>query len=119
MDRWGWGFGIGFGFLNFFTSHYLNAEVDSKRRATVLSFKGLALNVGFGAISIIYGGILRMLRDGEAKTAEASSIAFRESLHWLPWIFLLFLALFLIYFFRKANRVLPEKYIHPRDGASS
>lgn len=114
---WGVGmvvfFGAGFGFLNFFSSHYLNAEVDSKHRATVLSFKGLALNLGFGAVSLIYGGILRMLRDGEG--AEATSTAFRESLYWLPWIFLLFLAGFLFYVFRKANRCVPEKYVRPRE----
>tara|TARA_R110002096_G_scaffold4493_3_gene20754 strand:+ start:1978 stop:3285 length:1308 start_codon:yes stop_codon:yes gene_type:complete len=89
-------FGIGFGLLNFFMSHYLNAEVDSKRRATVLSFKGLALNLGFGGLSMLYGGILRFLRSKEGAGAEADT-AFRESLFWLPGIFLvLFVALALV-----------------------
>ena len=90
-------FSAGFGLLNFFTSHYLNAQVDSRRRATVLSFKGLALNLGFGAISLVYGGILRFIKDGDTSSAAADQ-AFRESLYWLPGIFLaLYAGLFLYY----------------------
>ena len=90
-------FSAGFGLLNFFTSHYLNAQVDSRRRATVLSFKGLALNLGFGAISLVYGGILRFIKDGDTSSAAADP-AFRESLYWLPGIFLaLYAGLFLYY----------------------
>jgi hypothetical protein len=90
-------FSVGFGLLNFFTSHYLNAQVDSRHRATVLSFKGLALNLGFGVISLVYGGILRFIKDGDTSTAAADP-AFRESLYWLPGIFLvLYAGLFLFY----------------------
>lgn len=100
IPYWGVGmvvfFSIGFGLLNFFTSHYLNAEVDSKRRATVLSFKGLALNLGFGAISLVYGGILRFLKNGPEVSAVDSS--FRESLFWLPGIFLLLFAGLIVYY---------------------
>lgn len=117
---WGVGFvvffGIGFGFLNFFTSHYLNSQVDSRRRATVLSFKGLALNVGFGAISILYSGILKFLRESEAGEAgdEVSNEVFRQSLFWLPGIFLVALAGLLIYYARRVHGSLPEVCIHPR-----
>ncbi len=83
------GFAVSFNLLNFFTSHYLNAAVDSSQRATVLSFKGLALNLGFGAVSLSYGALLKLLREGSA-TAEAQS-AFRDSLFWLPWGFLVLL----------------------------
>lgn len=76
--------GIGFGLINFFTSHYLNALVDSRHRATVLSFRGLALNLGFGGISLVYGAILRGLKDGDT---TVGSMAYRESLWWLPVIF--------------------------------
>jgi MFS family permease len=79
-------FSASFGLLNFFTSHYLNAEVDSAHRATVLSFKGLALNIGFGAVSLGYGVLLKLLRNGDAPGAVQA--AFRASLHWLPWVFL-------------------------------
>lgn len=104
-------FGIGMGFLNFFTSHYLNAEVDSKRRATVLSFRGLALNLGFGAIALLYGGLLKML-GGEAEMApvEGAGPVFRESLFWLPGIFLAALAGFLLYYFSKVRHSIPEEH---------
>jgi len=79
-------FAVAFGLLNFFTSHYLNAAVASHHRATVLSFKSLALNIGFGLVSLGYGALLRMLRTGAEP--EAVQTAFRASLTWLPWIFL-------------------------------
>jgi len=98
-------FGFAFGFLNYFTSHYLNREVDSRYRATVLSFKGLALNLGFGAVSLLYGLLLRSLRgDTTTAEAEASDSAFRESLTWLPWGFLVLLTPLVGYGWVKVNR---------------
>ncbi len=35
-------------FLQFFLSHYLNELTDSAHRATVLSFKGLSMNLAYG-----------------------------------------------------------------------
>ena len=114
---WGVGmvvfFGLGMGFLNFFTSHYLNAEVDSKRRATVLSFKGLALNLGFGGIALLYGGILKFLGGDGAEVAgpsEGAGPAFRESLFWLPGIFLAALAGFFLYYFTRVRNAIPEEH---------
>ncbi len=110
---WGVGmvvfFAIGFGFLNFFTSHYLNAEVSSRRRATVLSFRGLALNLGFGGLSVLYGGILRHIREGQAATeVVATSSVFRESLYWLPGIFLVLLVGLWAYYFAKVRGQIPD-----------
>jgi hypothetical protein len=34
--------------LGYIVSYYLNAIVDSRHRATVLSFKGVAFNLGYG-----------------------------------------------------------------------
>ena len=80
-------FSASFGLLNFFSSHYINARVSSRRRATVLSFKGLALNVGFGLTSIFYALLLHGLGDD-----------FRASLHWLAPAFLVMLAPLVIYY---------------------
>lgn len=112
-------FGISYGFLNFFGSHYLNAEVDSKRRATVLSFRGLALNLGFGAVSLIYGGILRYLRNEGFEETEENNEVFRQSLHWLPWVFFVFFACFLAYYFLRAHRKVPEEHVKPGTESSS
>ena len=40
--------------MNFLLSHYLNQATSSERRATVLSFKGLALNLAYAFIGILY-----------------------------------------------------------------
>jgi hypothetical protein len=50
--------------LGYIVSYYLNALVDSSHRATVLSFKGLAFNLGYGFISLIFALALRAVRDG-------------------------------------------------------
>ena len=40
------------GFLGFTVSRALHAETDSSKRATVLSVKGLAFNLGYGLFSL-------------------------------------------------------------------
>jgi MFS family permease len=50
--------------LGFMVSYYLNALVDSHHRATVLSFKGLAFNLGYGFIGLLFALVLRALRQG-------------------------------------------------------
>ena len=68
----------------FLQSHYLNQLVDSGRRATVLSFRGLAVNVGYG---------LGCLGFAAATAASArfvgSENCFRAVVGLLPWGFLL------------------------------
>src|SRR6201996_6052079 len=87
--RWRW-WGVMFTFplgasmvaIGFFLSYYLNALVESHRRATVLSFKGVAFNLGYGFVSLLFALVLRALRDG-ASTQEAVS----RGLAFLPlWI---------------------------------
>jgi MFS family permease len=76
-DYWGALFmmllGMGFGFLNFMLSHYLNDSTPSDKRATVLSFKGLALNLGYGAIGLLYAQVLAHLRNVAPSEMGASS----------------------------------------------
>ncbi|MDZ4404618.1 MFS transporter [Prosthecobacter sp.] len=42
-------------FLQFFLSHYLNEIVDSAQRATALSFRGLTINLAYGALTLLFG----------------------------------------------------------------
>ena len=55
---WGVGFfmllSLSMRLLMFLQSHYLNQLVDSKHRATVLSFRGLAVNISYGFMSIAF-----------------------------------------------------------------
>jgi MFS family permease len=70
--------------LGYMVSYYLNALVDSSHRATVLSFKGVAVNLAYGFISLLFALVLRAVRDG-GSTEDAVS----RSLVLLPgWIIL-------------------------------
>ena len=50
--------------LDYMVSYYLNALVGSGQRATVLSFQGVAFNLGYGFISLIFALVLKAVRDG-------------------------------------------------------
>lgn len=65
-----------FGLASYFLTHTLHARVDSAHRATVLSFKGLAFNLGYGGLGIVYA----IVQQGGEKD-------FLTSLIWLPWAF--------------------------------
>ena len=80
--------GIAMGLLSFFLSNYLNALVDGSERATVLSFRGLAFNMGYGLVSVLFAGLMRHLTSG-ATPATSEQMIFAASLSWLPWYFLI------------------------------
>jgi MFS family permease len=81
--------------LGYMVSYYLNAIVDSGHRATVLSFKGVAFNLGYGFISLVFALVLRALRDGgDPQEAVARSLVFLPA-----WI--LFAAAICAFSFRK------------------
>ena len=68
--------------LGYLVSYYLNALVDSGHRATVLSFKGVAFNLGYGFISLVFALVLRASRNG-----GGAQEAFSRSLVFLPvWV---------------------------------
>ncbi len=86
--------------LSFIISNTLNAEVNSAQRATVLSFKGLVFNLGYGFVSLIFALALRAMRnDGTAEQAFASAIEV------LP-LWLLFTLLLLALIFRRQRSAL-------------
>ena len=64
------------GFLSFTISRALHRETDSSRRATVLSVKGLAFNLGYGLFSL---GFSRLLMHFSQEPADA---ALRGALLW-------------------------------------
>ena len=79
--------------LGFMVSYYLNRIVDSRHRATVLSFKGLALNLGYGFTGLLFSGVLKGLQDA-AHPDHALAAAFRLLPLWLALAFGLFLLVF-------------------------
>lgn len=77
------------GYLSFTISRSLHREADSSRRATVLSVKGLAFNLGYGLFSLGFSRLLTCFPD------EPTGAAFRSVLFWqVPGFALLTLALF-------------------------
>jgi len=94
---------IGLQLTAFFTSHYLNSITSSKQRATVLSFKGLAFNVAYGSIGILFALLMQLKRTAaEAINPDWSpelieNEAFRLAIGWFPWYGLLLITLIGLY----------------------
>ena len=64
------------GFIGFTISRALHREADSSQRATVLSVKGLAFNLGYGLFSLAFSRLLAAFPDHPAGTA------LRQALFW-------------------------------------
>jgi MFS family permease len=85
----------------FLQSHYLNQLVNSERRATVLSFRGLAVNVSYGLMSLAFAAAVAGveatgLAGGGAVPEQAAEEmpAFRFVVGLLPVYFLVLCGLF-------------------------
>jgi uncharacterized membrane protein len=84
--------------LGFMVSYYLNALVDSHHRATVLSFKGLAFNLGYGFIGLLFALVLKAAQHGDDSTQ-----ALAQGFKLLPlWVVLTFAVLMAFWGKRRA-----------------
>ncbi len=80
--------GAAISLTQFYVSHYLNKAVtDSRQRATVLSFRGLAFNLAYGGAGLLFAGLTHML--GKHNTPD---VVFTKALGWLPWYFVVTVA---------------------------
>jgi MFS family permease len=77
---------LGMRFLQFYLSFYLNNAVDSERRATVLSFRGLTMNLAYGFMTLLFGWHTHWL-EGQLGVAGEDPRVFAASLVWWPWWF--------------------------------
>lgn len=87
------------GMVGYQSSFYLNRQADSKNRATVLSFRGLALNLGLGFASLLYTGLIAAIKQAQSSVVSASDIqavAFVQSLKAFPVYFALVLLAVLV-----------------------
>ena len=87
VPRWGLvlivPLGVAMSLLGFFVSHYLNEAVtDSRLRATVLSFRGLAFNLAYGGVGLLFAALSRALR-----SHGPPEVVFADALRWLPGYF--------------------------------
>lgn len=82
----------------FLQSHYLNQLVDSAQRATVLSFRGLAVNVGYGLMSLGFAAAVAGIERSSSEPAPGlAAESFRTVLGWLPWYFLIVAVVFTVW----------------------
>jgi hypothetical protein len=94
--------------MGFFLSHYLNQATSSDQRATVLSFKGLFLNLGYGGIGLLYALLLAFLREQTIRSqpelleTALKNQVFISSLPWFVGYFTLLLLLLLLVMRTKA-----------------
>ena len=92
--------------LAFVISNTLNALVSSQQRATVLSFKGLIFNLGYGFASLVFALGLRSMRD-----KGSADQAFADAIEVLP-LWLLFTLIVLALMFKGQRAVLQLRPIH-------
>ncbi len=91
-------------FTGFFVSFYINKVASSDQRATVLSFKGLAYNVSYGVLGVLYALLLKVKKQGII-SEDIENLVFIETFSWFPITFIVwFLILLIIYFFWLKNR---------------
>lgn len=66
--------------MNIFISYHLNKNTESHNRATVMSFKGLMFNLGYGSIGILYAYYYKLISENYTEAQIAEHIDFIASL---------------------------------------
>jgi MFS family permease len=87
------------GMVTFQSSYYINREVESAHRATVLSFRGLALNLGLAVAGVFYTGLIAALKAREDSGLDPEALqerVFTGSLKAFPLYFLALFALVIL-----------------------
>jgi MFS family permease len=98
-------------FLQFFQSHYLNEVTPSSHRATVLSFKGMTINLAYGGVTLLFGWQMAWLA-GRLQLPNEATEVFGAALTWWPWYFG---ATLLAYALIRKWRLGPSKVQAPSD----
>ena len=85
-------------FTGFFVSFYINQVASSDQRATVLSFKGLAYNISYGVLGVLYALLLKIKKQG-IDSEDIENMVFIDTFSWFPITFIVwFFILLTIYF---------------------
>lgn len=75
--------------MHFFLTHFLNPITPPEKRATVLSFRGLTMNLAYGGITLAYGALSAWLQGrlpASAPGADRTLEVFAASAQWwTPW----------------------------------
>jgi MFS family permease len=104
---------IAMGMTAFFVSFYLNKVTDSSERATVLSFRGLSYNLGYGFVGFSYSLLVYQIRkntQGETLEKNIDDLVFIQSFQWIfPYYCLCFLFATLYCNYRLKKSSSPKK----------
>lgn len=71
--------------VSFSLSYYLNRISDKSTRATVISFKGMALNLGYGFIGILYAQLLRILTQAQSLDPRSDELFINGAQYFTPY----------------------------------
>ncbi|MEZ9900874.1 MFS transporter [Vibrio breoganii] len=66
--------------MNIFISYHLNRKTESHNRATVLSFKGLMFNLGYGSIGVLYAYYYKLVSQNYTEQQIEQHLDFLASL---------------------------------------
>ncbi|CAV25630.1 MULTISPECIES: MFS transporter [Vibrio] len=91
--------------MNIFISYHLNKKTESHNRATVLSFKGLMFNLGYGLIGILYAYYYKLVSQGYTEQEIEQNLAFLASLSSFFYYFtLLFVLISALFYFKNKKQ---------------
>ncbi|GEA59350.1 MFS transporter [Vibrio comitans] len=86
--------------MNIFISYHLNRKTESHNRATVLSFKGLMFNLGYGSIGVLYAYYYKLVSQNYTEVQIEQHLDFLASLssfcYYFAFLFILISVLFCI-----------------------
>ncbi|MEZ8106093.1 MFS transporter [Vibrio cortegadensis] len=87
--------------MNIFISYHLNKKTESNNRATVLSFKGLMFNLGYGSIGILYAYYYKLLSQNYTEQEMEQNLDFLASLSSFFYYFtFLFVSISTLFYFK-------------------
>jgi len=90
--------------MNIFISYHLNKKTESHNRATVLSFKGLMFNLGYGLIGILYAYYYKLVSNNYSKQEIEQNLAFLASLSSFCYYFAFLFVLISGWFYYKNKK---------------
>ena len=93
--------------MNIFISFHLNKKTESHNRATVLSFKGLMFNLGYGLIGVLYAYYYKVLSQGYTQEQIEEHVDFITSLSSFFYYFtFLFIAISLFFYVKHRQKAI-------------
>lgn len=114
-------FWLGMRSLHYFISQYLNRVSEPSTRATVLSFKGLTMNLAYGAVMLAYHAQTWALRSSEKEVMagmtkqETDMHLLAAAMPWWPWVFGILALALTLWVRMKFGGGLTELLARPRD----